>query len=235
MTMEQKFPTLPDQNELDPNSLAAIRELLATEAPVKPKPVAERVAETAALAVAAPEVAPRDAARTPAQNIAEPQPQITQRAAKKAAKRAKKVKAPKAPGLIDDLKAKVMGYRPTLKHILIGTAVLFVLFRPWVVFALFLLTAFLITAIFLILGYDGFWRRVMGVARWYARRHPSRSEELHRKMDDFAVKFDAFLDRFPEGSVDGLYLPDFGDLGEANARHGEALDRRFDSLRENQA
>ena len=72
----------------------------------------------------------------------------------------------------------------------------------------------------------------MGIARWYARRHPSRSVELHRKLDNFAMKFDAFLDRFPEGTVDGLYLPDLGDLAEADQRHDEALDRRFETLRE---
>ncbi|MGB3243322.1 MAG: hypothetical protein WBB25_02215, partial [Sulfitobacter sp.] len=87
---------------------------------------------------------------------------------------------------------------------------------------------------FLFLGYDGFWRRAMRVSRWYARQHPSRSGEIDRKLDNFAMKFDAFLDRFPEGSVDGLYLPDFGDRAEAEGRHDEALDRRFNSLRENE-
>lgn len=45
------------------------------------------------------------------------------------------------------------------------------------------------------------------------------------------MKWDAVLDRFPEGTVDGLYLPDFGEMAEAEARHDAALDRRFDRLR----
>ena len=49
------------------------------------------------------------------------------------------------------------------------------------------------------------------------------------------VKWDAVLDRFPEGTVDGLYLPDFGEMAAADTRHDEALDRRFDSLRNSEA
>lgn len=75
----------------------------------------------------------------------------------------------------------------------------------------------------------------MGLGRWYARRRPNRAAELHRKLDAFAMKWDAVLDRFPEGSVDGLYLPDFGELATADARHDEALDRRFANLRKGEA
>ena len=49
------------------------------------------------------------------------------------------------------------------------------------------------------------------------------------------MKWDAVLDRFPEGTVDGLYLPDFGEMAAAEARHDAALDRRFDRLRDPEA
>ena len=49
------------------------------------------------------------------------------------------------------------------------------------------------------------------------------------------MKWDAVLDRFPEGTVDGLYLPDFGEMAAAETRYDEALDRRFDSLRNSEA
>ena len=87
---------------------------------------------------------------------------------------------------------------------MLACLVLLLVFRPWLVLGIVFLFLFVMTGVFLVLGYDGFWRRVMGVARWYARKHPSRSGELHRKLDTFAMKFDAFLDRFPEGTVYGL-------------------------------
>lgn len=200
----------------DEDALAAIRELVATEARpeaeqprrARPNPAPSGPAPAQA-AGAAPEAVSTDPLETLA-NLHE-------------------------GGLVGLIKEKITSYRPTVKHIVILALVLLVVFRPWVVLGIVFLTAFVVTGVFLILGYDGFWRRVMGVARWHARRHPSRSVEIHRKLDGFAMRFDAFLDRFPEGSVDGLYLPDFGDLAAADARHDEALDRRFDNLRENNA
>ena len=111
-------------------------------------------------------------------------------------------------GLVARLKSRVTGYRPKPKHLVFAALALLVLLRPWLVVGLILLTIFLFIGVFLILGYDGFWRRAMGLA---------------------------ILDRFPEGSVDGLYLPDFGDLATADKRHDEALDRRFSDMREGEA
>lgn len=250
MTADANPSALHDDADLDPNSLAAIRDLMASEDPVTPKPVHERMAEKAATAQAP--VRPSEPAAMTAPVQPEPAaaalPPLTEQAPKKKrfslrkSRKAPKAKAapkpqaaptsvPQGDGLMDRLR----GYRPTPKHIAIAAAVLLVLFRPWLVFGVFFLMAFITVGIFLILGYDGFWRQVMSVARWYAGRRPSRSAEIHRKLDSFAMKFDAFLDRFPEGSVDGLYLPDFADLAQAEARHDEALDRRFDTLRESDA
>ncbi len=211
--MRSDSQNLPPRQVDDPDadSIAAIRELLASEeeTPVakpwpkhraKPAPAQEPAADRAEPAVR-PQAAPQQS-------------------------------TPETAGLVGRLKASVLGCRPTPRHIALAALALLLLFRPWLVLGLVFLFAFILTGTFLILGYDGFWWRAMRIARWYARRHPSRSMELHRKLDNFAMKFDAFLDRFPEGTVDGLYLPDLGDLAEADKRHGEVLDRRFETLRE---
>ncbi|WP_394415134.1 hypothetical protein [Sulfitobacter sp. 1A12126] len=96
-------------------------------------------------------------------------------------------------------------------------------------------TVFVALGVFLALGYDGFWQRAMALGRWYAARRPERAAALHARLDAFAMKWDAVLDRFPEGTVDGLYLPDFGEMAAAEARHDAALDRRFDRLRDPEA
>ena len=205
-------------SDLDQQSLAAIRDLLASEPTVEPQPVAERVAEQKA---ATPAAAPKK----PARRSARAKPEQSE----------PRLDTPRKVGIVGRLKAKITGYRPTAKHLVVAALVLLVLFRPWLVVGILFITAFILTGTFLILGYDGFWHRMMSGARWYARRRPSRAAHVQRKLDAFAMKFDGFLDRFPEGSVDGLYLPDFGELAAAEAQHDEALDRRFDSLRESGA
>jgi hypothetical protein len=237
MTIEAKTKPTSDNSDLDPASLAAIRDLLATEPEVAPQPVKERMAEKAEAAFAPLSDTP--AAYTPRRVAAVPEyAELTQNASKTAASKSVKVKQSLAlaqNGFVAGIKAKVTSYRPTVLHIILAVLALTVFFRPWLVLGIVFLAGFVMTGVFLILGYDGFWRRAMGVARWYARKRPTRSVELHRKLDSFAMKWDAVLDRFPEGSVDGLYLPDFGDLAAADARHDAALDRRFDSLRETEA
>lgn len=222
MTTEPKPANVSDADGLDPNSLAAIRNLLAAEPEVKPQPVEERQA-TKAEAAFAPLPDADEGGRG----------QRVSRAAPQKSSSAKKKTSPN--NIITRAKASVLGYRPSAKHIVLACLALLIVFRPWLVLGILFLSLFIVMGIFLILGYDGFWRRGMGLARWYARRRPQRSAELHRKLDSFAMKWDAVLDRFPEGSVDGLYLPDFGDLAEAEARHDATLDRRFDSLRNNGA
>ncbi|WP_156874841.1 hypothetical protein [Sulfitobacter alexandrii] len=221
--------------ELDPASLAAIRELLACEVaepqpPATGRPEAAAQAEPAAVAPAPRMTSKRELleqqAIAPQEPLAAPTPVWPRRGTRNRAD------APASRGRVGRLKAAVTGYRPTPRHIVIGACALIVVLRPWLVLGLALLGLFVMTGVFLILGYDGFWRRAMGLARWYARRHPSRAVELHRKLDSFAMKWDAILDRFPEGTVDGLYLPDFGDLAEADSRHDAAMDRRLSEMRE---
>jgi hypothetical protein len=232
--------------------MTAIRDLIASEKPVPPDPVETREIPQAPAAAARTTHADVDRSSPANEELdpellhaaiaaSQPEPKTRKWGLKRKSRQPnpsgeavseKVATSSQNEGMVDQLKAKIMGYRPTPKHIAVAAVVLLVLFRPWLVLGLLFLTAFIIVGVFLILGYDGFWRQIMRLSRWYAGRHPSRSKEIHRRLDSFAMKFDAFLDRFPEGSVDGLYLPDFGDIAEAEARHDEALDRRFDKLRE---
>ena len=217
---------------LDPNALAAIRTLIETQAEPAAPPVAARTVRQAQEVTAAHPAPPRAAPKAapqqqaaPTQPEPQPQPQPYQTAAA----------APRAPGLVARTRARITGYRPTVRHILLASLALLVLFRPWLVVGMVLMTIFTFVGLLLVLGYDGFWQRSMAIARWYARRRPSRAVELHRKLDSFAMKWDAVLDRFPEGTVDALYLPDFGELAVADKRHEEAMDRRLGKLREGEA
>ena len=198
--------------ELDPASLAAIQDLLKAEA-AQPAPKAVPCAPPAAPRLKGRAVLP-SLEETPAA-----EPRIS-------------AKAPKRPGIFARGRARVLGYRPAVRHVLLACLALLLLFRPWLVLGLLFLGMALILSVFLALGYDGFWRRGMALGRWYASRRPERAADLHNRLDAFAMKWDAVLDRFPEGTVDGLYLPDFGEMAAADARHDAALERRLGSLRE---
>lgn len=122
---------------------------------------------------------------------------------------------------------RLRGFRPKPAHIALAVLALFVIMRPWLVIGLLVLFLIIMTGVFLMVGYDGFWQGTIKFGRWYASRRPHRAEILHARLDRFAVGWDAILDRFPEGTVDGLYLPDFGEMASAEDRHSEAMDRRL--------
>lgn len=216
---DRSAPQIDD--DLDPQALSAIRTLIQTEAEAPPARAPsprnaidrDRMDDSRAQSVA-------PARKAGAGVFDEVRPQKS---------------LPSGGGFFGKIKASVFGYRPKPKHIAIALACLLVLFRPWLVVGLLLLFALSFVCLFLIVGYDGFWQRVIGFGRWYASRRPSKAQELHAKLDAFALKWDGFLDRFPEGTVDGLYLPDLGDLAKADARHDEAVDRRLAGLREGEA
>ena len=173
----------------------------------------------------------------------EPAPAQTGQAAEAAAPRRSEPPSATAPGAPDPatpaggvaaarLIDSARGVRPRPWQVALALGVGLMLFYPWVALALGVLAALTVTAIFLIFGYDGVWLRLIALARWQARRDPARGAALHARLDAFALRFDAFLDRFPEGTVDGLYLPDLGALEEARRRHEAAVDQRLSRLRE---
>lgn len=215
LPQHQKTPEQATENDgLDATSMAAIRSLLVSESEAFETPTPTRRRK-------APPARPPEPARAA----------MDEPVARKQAAPAQVENEPFQAERPATAKSRIAGFRPSAKHILLGCIVVLIAFRPWLILGILALSTFVMIGVFLILGYDGFWRRAMALARWYARRRPSRAAALHSKLDRFAMKWDGILDRFPEGTVDGLYLPDFGHLAEADARHDAALERRFEKLR----
>ncbi|MEH6647263.1 hypothetical protein [Sulfitobacter sp.] len=238
------------ESKLDDGALDAIRSILTEE--TKPAPRRSLSREKTAPVEQPPEVAapPRKASFFPELESAEAASDSVTAAPKKSRRKfplggilkrraAKTQKAapvrtpqPETVASSDGIVAKVKAYRPKPAHIALGALALVVLMRPWLVLGLVVLSLLILVGVFLIAGYDGFWQGVMKLGRWYANRRPERAAVLHARLDRFAVRWDAILDRFPEGSVDALYLPDFGDLATAEDRHAEAMERRLSGLHE---
>ncbi len=219
----------PADAGLDDESLLAIRSLVSEQPATDP---ARRDQPSRTVdGPAAPQRNQRKADSLPP--LAEPHGDTAERSPRKVADRKRSVRP--AGGALAGLRARVRGYRPKPTHIALALLLLLVVFRPWLMFGLIFVTLVIITGVFLITGYDGFWHGVIRISRWYARRNPARAGVIHRRLDGFAMRWDAVLDRFPEGTVDGLYLPDFGGLATADARHDEAMERRLAGLRRNEA
>lgn len=126
---------------------------------------------------------------------------------------------------------RLRGYRPSRRQVMLLVLVLFALWRPWLVLALVLLPPVLVLGLLVGLGHDRFWDGAMRGFIRFAQRFPARAERLRRRMDGFAMRWDAVLDRFPEALVQGLYLPDFDSLQQREARHDRVLDERLARLR----
>jgi hypothetical protein len=200
--------------------MAAIRSLLH-DAPAEQAAPAERPERQQILAPLPEGYGPskRKAKKAKAEKIDAP-------ARAKPAKPEKQVRSEGGPGLV----MRILGHDYAFKGVLCAGALLIVYARPLLFLGVAILMIILMTAVFMILGYDTFWRRVVGLVRRYAERRPDRSADLQMKLDRFAMRWDAVLDRFPEGSVDGLYLPDFGEIAQADEKHNAALDRRFTQM-----
>ena len=234
-----KLP-LPDDSagELDPKSMAAIRSLLTDEGQDQPKAKRARLPRSVRQTVAemirnTPEPETAETAETAKAAEPEPAEPVVERHGPfepLAPQDAEPSEPARAEGFLARKKASLLAYRPTRNHIIWAVLALFLLFRPGLVIGVLVLILLAIFVVFMVLGYDCFWHSVMRFGHWYARRRPSKAAELHAKLDQFAQKWDAFLDRFPEGTVDGLYLPDFGELERAEAAHDAALTRRLQEL-----
>lgn len=244
----------PEDHGLDAESLSAIRSILTEDDTPKPRkrtvrsaPAAQELApqrDVAPLRRKADDLPPlvspqveEDLSEVPAKRGFSLRRKRKGAAAKKSApvrvqKAAKETRAPRAGAATDEagIIDRIKGYRPKPAHIALGAFALLVLMRPWLVFGVAFLLAIILAGVFLIVGYDGFWKGVMKAGRWYAKRRPERAAVLNTRLDRFAMRWDAILDRFPEGSVDGLYLPDFGELAMAEQRHDEAVERRLAGL-----
>lgn len=133
-------------------------------------------------------------------------------------------------GLLSRPLSALRGFRPSAWHLALISMALVVALRPhWFVITSVLIIA-LVVGTFLILGADRIWRLVLTWLNHVEARNPARAARLRTRLDRFACRWDAILDVFPEGSVDGLYMPDLQAMQDADEAHLEALSARLDRM-----
>ncbi len=80
------------------------------------------------------------------------------------------------------------------------------------------------------LSNEGVANALADLYRWRHARRPKRAERMRARIDRFAMRMDAILDRLPEGWTTGLYMPDFSRDALLPLDEAQALDP-FDRLR----
>ncbi len=135
-----------------------------------------------------------------------------------------------ARGHVEPAFAALRNFRPSTRHLAIVSMALLVVVRPhWFVISGVLIVA-LIVGSFLILGSDRIWRGVLAWLNHVDRRDPERAMHMRVRLDRFACRWDAILDFFPDGMVDGLYMPDLQAMQNADEAHTKAMAARLDRM-----
>ena len=116
------------------------------------------------------------------------------------------------------------------KYVIWASLALIAVIRPLWLFTPFLLTLFAFLGAIVLFGAGRTWRAVMRVFKLFVRQSPEKAHRFAKRMDRVALRWDGFLDRFPEGSVDGLYLPDFQSIQDVEKQHDVAVDARLSRM-----
>ena len=129
------------------------------------------------------------------------------------------------PSLIDRVRG--ISYRPSRKLIAWGVVAALVVLFPHVFVIGAIVMVCIIGGSFAVFGSDAVWGRAMRGFSRFASYAPDRAARVAARLDAFALRWDSFLDRFPDGSVDGLYLPDLQAQAKANDHHDAIMSERL--------
>jgi len=128
--------------------------------------------------------------------------------------------------VVDRLRA----FRPTPRHLALVSLALLVALRPHWFVVTGVLGVALIVGAFMFLGSDRIWRMVLAHLARVDGRNPARAALLRTRLDRFACRWDAILDFFPDGMVDGLYMPDLQAMQDGEEAHTAAMAARLERM-----
>lgn len=147
-----------------------------------------------------------------------PAPQAARRQARSPRRQAHKIKGVKA------LKARILGYRPTRKHIFWAAFALIMVLKPWLIPGIVFVAFWVGLIAWLSLGPDRVGEMVHSAWDKLATRKPGLADRLRQRADAFALRFDALLEKLPDAWAERLALPDLS----APVDDPDSLDNRPD-------
>ena len=118
------------------------------------------------------------------------------------------------------------------KHVAFAALAAFVWLRPMWAVLFVVLSLFLVAGIFFVVGGEKIWRGVMLALHRISKTDPDRAVRIRKRLDLFALRWDMILDRFPNGSVDMFYMPDFQVLSAEEARNETRLAQHMNDDKE---
>lgn len=127
-------------------------------------------------------------------------------------------------------RGRVMGYRPDRKAVLLTSLVLLLLLKPGLVFGSILAALFAVFACYFLMGAEQFWRKILAVHAWMARRWPVTARVVKLRAYVLARKWDAKVAYLPQGLADMLYSPDLRAMLAADARREDVVAERLERL-----
>lgn len=100
---------------------------------------------------------------------------------------------------------------------------LVMLFKPWLIPALFFMLVWLALIVFLLLGSSRISELSKAVWGWYQAKRSERAEAIIVALQRAADRVDGILARLPARVSDGIYTPDLGRSARDMAREGRVL------------
>ncbi len=227
LATSNKAPT-PDDLQLTTRPVKTIEaKIVAAQLTTVPMPEEEKLPPVKAIVEQTPKVA-----KAPAAASAIPSPASVAR---------KVFRLPRLPK-IDVLKAeekeprRVKNQKPAptrllgTGHIIALAVIVLVAFQPGLVATVVFLWFAITVALFLFCGADRIWRAISWVVQAYSARNKAGADALLDWLDTVAVRWDSVLDRFPDGLVESLYMPDFANLEKLEEDYDKALDDRLERM-----
>lgn len=126
--------------------------------------------------------------------------------------------------------ARFMKERFKIKHAAIAACLLLFYLKPhWIVFGA-LLSILIFGSLLMLIGMDRIWETVVRWLEVLDDRNPAKAAKWRVRLDRFAERWDRILDIFPDGTVDGLYLPDLQSMQDDKARHAARVEERLSRM-----
>jgi len=153
-----------------------------------------------------------------------------QTASRPAAKPKRRVKTGSLGGYVHSVKARILGYRPTRKHILWTCFALVVFFRPWLIPGLLFVSFWVALIAYLTLGHDRLFEFLAGGWNRLVKTKPHWAEKLRGIASRSALKYNAFRSKLPEKWAARLALPDLSHAAQTQEKLDDLPDP-FDRLK----
>ena len=122
---------------------------------------------------------------------------------------------------------RIKTYRPDRRAILLTSAVLLLILKPFMVIGWTLFAGFVVLLCYLFMGGERFWRAIIAIFQKFKRRRPAAARVLKLRSYVIARKWNGLMQWAPQGICDFFQVPDLREIIAADTRHEAAMSDRL--------